>query len=81
MKKHPKLEMIERLLWKDRMKPSEVIALAWPDAIEELIMMTHYWAIEIEPLESRKSQAQAVFACVVKRAMRLAGNGPAPATQ
>ena len=86
MRKHPAMELVETLLWQDHIAPDRIRNIIWPDNIEQLTSMQHYYVGEIAPLGMHKNQAQAIFAVTVKRASRLQakaneGKGPAPATQ
>ena len=85
MDKHPKLELIEALLRK-HVSAAEIRAIAWPDSVDELVGMQHYYTNYLVPLGHEKNQPQALFSVIVKRASRLQNAaqgqmGPAPATQ
>ena len=71
MRKHPAMELVETLLWEDHLAPDRIRNVIWPDNIEELLSMQHYYILEIAPLGPYKNQAQAIFAVTVKRASRL----------
>lgn len=71
MRKHPAMELVETLLWQDHLAPDRIRNIIWPDNIEQLTSMQHYYVGEIAPLGIYKNQAQAIFAVTVERASRL----------